>query len=511
MRVRSALLAMLLAAVMPAGTRAQDCSISVDAGKSLGQVSPYVYGQFIEYMGKCIDGGIYEEGSPLSDSLGIRTDVLEKVRELAPTMLRFPGGTVVKTLHWEDGVGPREQRRAKKNLVWGGINTFHFGTCEFIDYCRQVGCEPVLVVNIATGTPDEAANWVDYCNGTGDTYYANLRRQHGYPEPFHVKYWALGNEEAAEPDAGRHQNAQRYVEDMWQFIKLMKLTDPSIQLIANGESGNWDWTKTALRGLDGAVDYVSYHAYVGTDGGRPYSLFRKINDQDRSIGKFAEMVKATVPDTVRNWKKWYRFPHRTQPVRIALDEWGIWEYQEPPYGTTNTYEWRHGLATACFLNAILHNASHIAMANWAQMVNILAPIRASSTASVRQTVFYPLKEYRRQTLGESLASTVASPDVEQGLPALNVSATIDRERKSLTLQVVNISKDKLATRVDFTGCKPSRLVESTVLTAPSLTARNVLDAPDQNVVSTHRDTSVRKVGTLTLQPESVTICKYTLE
>lgn len=326
-----------------------------------------------------------------------------------------------------------------------------------------------------------------------------------------MKYWALGNEEAAEPDAGRHQNAQRYVEDMWQFIKLMKLTDPSIQLIANGESGNWDWTKTALRGLDGAVDYVSYHAYVGTDGGRPYSLFRKINDQDRSIGKFAEMVKATVPDTVRNWKKWYRFPHRTQPVRIALDEWGIWEYQEPPYGTTNTYEWRHGLATACFLNAILHNASHIAMANWAQMVNILAPIRASSTASVRQTVFYPLKEYRRQTLGESLASTVASPDVEQGLPALNVSATIDRERKSLTLQVVNISKDKLATRVDFTGCKPSRLVESTVLTAPSLTARNVLDAPDQNVVSTHRDTSVRKVGTLTLQPESVTICKYTLE
>ena len=104
-------------------------------------------------MGRCIDGGIFDEDSPLSDSRGFRRDVLEKVTELSPTMLRFPGGTAVKTFHWEDGVGPKEERKARKNLIWGGINDFHFGTCEFIEYCREIGAEPCLVVNISTGSP----------------------------------------------------------------------------------------------------------------------------------------------------------------------------------------------------------------------------------------------------------------------------------------------------------------------------------------------------------------------
>lgn len=232
--------------------------IAIDTEASLGEISPFLYGQFIEYMGRCIDGGVYDEKSPRSRPGGIRADVLEKVRDLGPTLLRFPGGTFVKTFHWEDGVGPKESRRASKNLIWGGVNTFRFGTCEFIDYCRAIGAEPVLVVNVATGTPEEAANWVEYCNGTNDTYYANLRRSHGYPAPFNVKYWALGNEEAAEPDAGRHQNPDDYVGDMWHFIKLMKLTDPSIELIADGERGIPEWNKTVLRGLDGAIDYISF-------------------------------------------------------------------------------------------------------------------------------------------------------------------------------------------------------------------------------------------------------------
>ena len=138
-------------------------------------------------MGRDIEGGIYDPKSPLSDANGIRQDVLAKAKEPAPTMIRFPGGTFVKTFHWMDGVGPRSERRPSKNLIWGGINTFQFGTCELIEYCRAIDCEPVLVVNIATGTPDEAANWVEYCNGTENTYYANLRFSHGYPEPFNVK------------------------------------------------------------------------------------------------------------------------------------------------------------------------------------------------------------------------------------------------------------------------------------------------------------------------------------
>lgn len=490
---------------------AQNSEIVVDASQSLGNISPYVYGQFIEYMGQCIDGGVYDEDSPLSDERGFRKDVLEKVNELAPTMLRFPGGTVVKTFHWKDGVGPKEERKAKKNLIWGGVNTYHFGTCEFIEYCREVGCEPVLVVNLSTGTPDEAADWVDYCNGTEDTYYANLRRSHGYPEPFNVKYWALGNEEAAEPDAGRHQDPHKYVEDVWHFVKLMKLTDPSIQLIVNGESNDYEWTKVALKGLDGAVDYVSYHAYVGTDGGKPYSIFQKIKRTEQGLNNFAQMIKETVPDKVSGWKKWYRFPHRQQPVKIAMDEWGIWEYQEPPYGTTNTYEWRHGLATACFLNVIHRCAQHIGMANWAQMVNILAPIRTNAEASVRQTVFFPLKEYRARSLGESVKAEVVCPEIGYGLQALDVSATIDREKGELVLFVVNLSPDKVESSIALKQQSEAKLLETITLTATSLDAKNTLAKPDHNVVTTTHKQVKRKIDTLTFEGESVTICKFELK
>ena len=324
-------------ALLCLSSHAQENRITIDAGASLGEISPYVYGQFVEYMGRCIDGGIFDEDSPLSDSRGFR-DVLEKVKELSPTMLRFPGGTAVKTFHWEDGVGPKEERKARKNLIWGGINDFHFGTCEFIEYCREIGAEPCLVVNLSTGSPDEAANWVEYCNGTENTYYANLRRSHGYPEPFGVKYWALGNEEGAEPDAGRHQDPRKYVEDVWHFIKLMKLTDPSIKLIANGEGGDMRWNETVLDGLGGAVDYISYHNYVNTEEGKPYSLFRKIKAADRGLAALSAFIRENCPDSVDNWQVWYRFPPRQDRIRIAFDEWGIWEAGGPPYGTTNTYD-----------------------------------------------------------------------------------------------------------------------------------------------------------------------------
>lgn len=489
---------------------AQKNEITIDATVSLGEISPLIYGQFIEYMGRCIDGGIYEDNSPLSDERGFRKDVLDKVKDLNPTMLRFPGGTVIKTFHWEDGIGPKSQRKTKKNLIWGGINNFHFGTCEFIEYCREINCEPVLVINLSTGTPDEAANWVEYCNGTENTYYANLRRSHGYQEPFNVKYWALGNEEMAEPDAGRHQNPHKYVEDVWHFIKLMKLTDPSIKLIANGESGSHEWNKIILDGLGGAIDYISYHAYVGTDQGKPYSIFKKIHNVDKGLKNLGNYIDENCPKKVTQWKKWYRFPPRQNPIKIAVDEWGIWEYQDPPYGTTNTYEWRHGLAAACFLNVIHRNASHVEMGNWAQMVNILAPIMTNENASIRQTVFFPLKEYRAHSLKESILAKSDSPIIENSLQSIDVSAAIDREKMLLTLYVVNISPQTLTTGINFMNCKVDKMLEMTVLSADSLESKNTLDKPGKNVVFTTRTTENKNPEEITFLGQSVTICKFKL-
>ena len=496
---------------LPVVSMAQQAEIRINAAQSEGMVSPLIYGQFIEYMGRCIDGGIFEENSPLSDARGFRLDVLEKAKELQPTILRFPGGTVVKTFHWEDGVGPKENRKAKKNLIWGGVNTFHFGTCEFIEYCRELQCEPCLVINLSTGSPDEAANWVEYCNGTQNTYYANLRRSHGYPKPFNVKYWALGNEEGADADAGKHQDPKKYVEDVWHFVKLMKLTDPSIKLIANGEGGNMHWNKTVLDGLGGAIDYISYHFYVGGDEGKPYSIFRKIKGADNGLSNLGKYIRENYPDTVKHWQDWYRFPPRQNPIKIAFDEWGIWEWQEPPYGTTNTYEWRHALATAQFLNLIIRNAKYVGMANWAQMVNILAPIMTNESASVRQTVFYPLKEYREKTLGECVSATVRSPLLDENLESLDISATIDREKQLLTLTVVNFSPKDIETKIVCENCKVKAIENLTRLTGTAFDAKNTLKEPLKNIVNTERISNIKNKDTLLIKGSSVSIVQFKLE
>ena len=498
----------ILLAAVAAAFAARAAEITIDAGRSLGEISPFLHGQFIEYMGRCIDGGLYDETSPRSRADGVRADVLEKVKDLSPTMIRFPGGTFVKTFHWEDGIGPKESRRASKNLVWGGINTFHFGTDEFIDYCRAVGAEPVLVVNISSGTPDEAAHWVEYCNGTDDTYYANLRRRNGHEKPFNVKYWALGNEEAAEPDAGRHQDPNDYVKDMWHFIKLMKLTDPSIQLIADGERGKPDWNRTVLRGLDGAVDYISFHSYVGT-GGDKYSIFQGIDNVERDIAGMAKLVEENSTFPVKNWKKWYRFPARTKPVKLAIDEWGIWEQQDPPYGTTNTYEWRHALATGWYMNAFMRQARVIGMANWAQMANILAPIMTSKDASVCQTVFYPLREYRRRALGESVAVSVAGAPLAGGkVAALSCAAALDRAQGRLTLCVVNAGTSPVEAAISVKGLASARATEATELTGESLGAKNTLANPAKNVVKTAKRRVARPNGGYVFPAESIVFLDF---
>jgi len=242
------------------GVESSEARIKIELQKRIGAISPCLYGQFIEHLGRCIQGGIFEEGSPLSGPNGFRRDVLEKVKRLAPPLLRYPGGTVTKIYHWKDGVGPKHKRPRQRNLVWGGEEDNRFGTDEFIRYCRLIGAEPFLVTNMATGTAEEAANWVEYCNGTGNTEFANLRRAHGFSEPHNVKYWGLGNEEHGEPDVGRLQEPDAYVKEAWQFAKLMKLQDPDIQLVVSGHDENWN--RKVLRELHPVWDFLSLHFYA---------------------------------------------------------------------------------------------------------------------------------------------------------------------------------------------------------------------------------------------------------
>jgi len=168
-------------------------TITVDVAAVPAEISPLIYGQFIEHLGRAIYGGIYEETSPLSDDVGVRTGGLGKVRGLRPPGMRYPGGTVTKIYHWKDGIGPKAGRPVRRNLIWGGDDNNHVGTDEFMAYCERIQAEPFLTVNMSTGTAEEASEWVEYCNAAGDSHYAALRRRHGRTAAYNVRYWGLGN------------------------------------------------------------------------------------------------------------------------------------------------------------------------------------------------------------------------------------------------------------------------------------------------------------------------------
>jgi alpha-N-arabinofuranosidase len=438
--------------------------LTVYPDQVLGDISPNIYGQFIEHLGRAIYGGIYDDAQRR-----FRPDVLEKVQQLHPPLLRYPGGTVTKIYHWKDGVGPN--RPVRKNLIWGGNDNNHVGTDEFMRYAELVGAAPFLTVNMSTGTAEEAADWVEYCNGNG-TYYASQRQANGHAAPYGVKYWGLGNEEAAREDAGTLQNVQDYVKKAWYYAKLMKLQDPSIQLIMAGDQAAWN--EEVLRELHPICDYISLHLYASSKPGEPASLFASIAAMEDNIQKLAAQIKALTPARVENFSKWYRFPSRQQPVKIALDEWGIWEAGGTgAYGLEQRYTWNHALGVATFLNIFQRNAAVIGLATWAQTVNVLAPIMTNETTSICQTIYYPLALYRRLCGPHSVA---VAPT---GVATLDVSASTDG--KTLTLALVN-RDPAVAIRLKLNPKVTGRWTAHE-LTAPSLDAMNTLAAPDTNVVS----------------------------
>lgn len=406
-------------------------NVQLTLGRHIGEVNPNIYGQFIEHILTCIDGGIYDPDSAAARQDGIRADVVGKLKELAPPILRFPGGTVMCQYHWEDAIGPKENRIRRKNLIWGGELDPSFGTAEFVLLCREIGAEPMICVNMASGTPEEAGNWVEYCNGTGNTHYANLRRSHGYPEPFQVKYWCIGNECYAEPDIGIQSDVNLYIRDAMEFIKFMKLTDKSIQAVIVG-CDDEHWNRSVLNALHPVTDYFSYHHYSAENGLGLYGPFIGERDLKATIEKLTGLLDE-YPEQVTDFSPWYRFPPRKGKIRLSIDEWNIWEFKpDETFGLLMRYNWRDALWTASILNLFVRNPS-VSVANLAQSVNVIAPIITEKEGSWYQTIAYPLLMHRRQMLGSRVETAFNSPlitdPVVGNIEALSISAVSTSEGK----------------------------------------------------------------------------------
>lgn len=453
-------------------------SASLRLGCTGGAVSEGIFGQFIEHALNCIDGGVYCPGSPLSGPDGVRADVAALAKRLAPGVLRFPGGTVVCQYHWQDAVGPPERRVKRQNLIWGGTLHPGFGTAEFVTYCRRIGAEPMLCVNMASGTPEEAAAWVEYCNGTGDTHYANLRRSHGYDAPFGVKYWCIGNESYAEPDIGAQHDVRHYISDAVEWIKWMKLTDKTLRLVIVGCEGE-GWNRPVLAALHPFADYLSLHHYSGTAGGL-YAPFEGERSLRRLLSRAAALL-SELPETICGFNPWYRFPPRTGKMQLALDEWNIWDYREDAtYGLTPTYNWRDALWVASVL-CLLVATPEVGMANMAQLVNVLAPIVADEGGAWLQTIAYPWLAYRHALLGRRVETVLNSPPLDgtDGLPALAAAAV--QNDAGYAVAVVNR---------DFAREHTLRLTLPDG-TAPASARLRVLTAASPYAICTREDCCVR--------------------
>ena len=425
--------------------------IGIDLNRRIGKVDRRIFGNFIEHLGRCIYGGIYEEGSPLSDAAGFRRDVLDAVRPLRVPILRWPGGNFVSGYHWLDGVGPAADRPRRMELAWHAEESNRFGTNEFIQYCRAIGAEPYICVNMGSGTMDEAQAWLEYCNGTGNTDWANLRREHGYPEPHRVHYWGLGNEMYGGWQIGS-LSAEDYVKKAKSFAFVMKRTDPSIELIGCGHNSVSDWDATVLDGLAPFVDYHSIHLYTGQRD--HYATVFQSHQAERAVRICAALI-----ERVRHAQ---RIEH---PIAIAFDEWNVWyrtrSLEDRIGGVEERYNLTDALAIATYLNGFVRHCREVRIANLAQLVNAIAPIFTRRDGLFLQTIYHPLRLYAEHT--QEIALDVAVETPTHALPPgqeesgwgrvhhvsdlgpfamLDATATCDAGGSRLTIAAVNRDRDR---------------------------------------------------------------------
>jgi len=410
--------------------------VKIDLDRRIGTIDRKVYGMFVEHLGRCIYGGMYDPGSSLSDENGFRRDVLEAARGLQVPVLRYPGGNFVSGYHWIDGVGPKEKRPVRPELAWNTVETNQFGTNEFIQYCRDLDTEPYLCANLGSGTMDEAAAWVEYCNRADGTSYAKLRAEHGFARPHEVTYWGLGNEMYGDWQIG-HRNAQDYAKLAREYGKMMKGVDPSIKLVLCGAQ-NLDWDRHVLERCADIVEYISYHVYWGpTEGEDPhFSVLAQPYASERDLRFLWHLIEQVRRDR--------RVDH---PIHIALDEWNVW-YREYGNGLEERYDLTDALAVAIYMNMMRRNCQAIGMANLAQMVNVIAPIFTSPEGMFLQTIYHPLRLAVEKTGPVALeahvecdtyaADYVRLPEV----PYLDVLASVDESANKLFVSLVNLSAEE---------------------------------------------------------------------
>lgn len=399
---------------------ANNPTITVFPSEPRNQVNRTIYSGFLEHMGRCIYTGIYDPTNPNSSLLtspetGFRKDVIDTLKSLDIPVFRYPGGNFVATYHWQDGVGSRASRPKRANLAWGGQtepNTF--GTNEFMMWCREyMNAEPYLCLNMGTGTLDEALAWIEYCNGTGDTYYANLRREHlGHDRPYNVRYWGLGNEVWGPWQIAQTSDPREYAETATQWAKAIKLLDPDVKLILCGKDGMSAWDFEVIRHCivpatmsdlgvvqKPLIDMVSIHMYTASN--EYYENVFAPLAAERAIEVTSGLIDlACVENNV---------PAGQRRPTICFDEWNVWDPKRAigSSGAEEKYTLSDALAVAVWLNVLVRKSDVVEMACIAQSVNVISPLMTGPGGITKQTSWGIYELFCRFMKGRKIDVVVA--------------------------------------------------------------------------------------------------------
>ncbi|QFU89709.1 alpha-N-arabinofuranosidase [Amycolatopsis sp. YIM 10] len=390
--------------------------IEADVTDVIGPVPRRLFGSFVEHMGRSVHTGLHEPGHSTADARGFRGDVLDLVRELGPTVIRYPGGNFVSAYRWEDGIGPVERRPVRLDPAWHSLESNRFGLHEFAEWATEAGAEIMYAVNLGTRGIQEAADVLEYCNHPGGTELSERRRANGADRPFDIRLWCLGNEMDGPWQVG-HKTADEYGRLAAETARLMRMIDPGVELVVAGSSGPemptfGSWERTVLRHTAALVDHISVHAYYQEHDGDVDSYLASATALDAYLGTAAGLIDEVLAKLGLDKK-----------IGISVDEWNVWDlrkwndsdgprltagpWRHHPRIIEDTYTITDAVVVGSLLGSLIRNVDRVSMANLAQLVNVIAPIRTEPGGPAwRQTTFHPFRLAAALGRGTSLRPVV---------------------------------------------------------------------------------------------------------
>lgn len=496
----------VLIAGLPYLSFGQNAKIKIDIDRVIGEIDPKIYGVFMEPIQisgrrglpdspvvNTLYGTLYNPSSPLANEDGFRKDYIDAMKELKVTNMRWPGGNYLMGYNWQDGIGPKDQRPARINLAWGGVDNNHVGTDEWMKLNKAIGSENIVCVNLGLANIMDAVYWVEYCNYKKGTYYSDLRIKNGQKEPYNVRIWDLGNEVDGLPWELGHKNAEDYIEIAREAAKAMKAVDNTIKLVGCGSSwysvGTWDdWNRQVIAGLGDRIDYISIHSY-----------WENSPDYYSLMGASARIFEDRINITANEIETVSAIKGFKNSIGISVDEYGS-------FGRS----FLNVLPVAQSLNSFIRHADVVKMANFTTMTSLLAS--EPNKGTYKSPLFYTFKLFSNNCRGKSIDTYVQcdtfNTEKYKGIGFLDVTSAYSKETNTVFINVINRHQDKAITAdiLSTTGVLSPK-AEVTIVTTDSLRDPFTFDKQGQYVPQVKEAGVENNKLTYTFPPHSFTQIK----